>query len=115
MVMEQSILKSVKQMLGGISSDNTMFDPQLILFINSVLGELTTLGAFSECPEITSDSELWDDLDIKEVTLALVKPFVFLKVKMMFDTPTGGAKDALEALISEYQWRIMVASESDTL
>lgn len=114
MAMESSILKSVKQMLGGISSDNTAFDPQLILFINSVMADLQTLGAIPDFYEIYDNTAKWEELDTKEVALALIKPFVFLKVKMLFDPPVGGAKEALENLLAEYEWRIRIACESST-
>lgn len=111
--MEASILNSVKEMLGGISQDNSDFDISLILFINSVLADLYTLGGITELVEINDATDTWDQLNAKPTTMGFIKPFVFLKVKMLFDPPTGGAKEALDNVLSEYEWRIQIAQQSD--
>lgn len=109
-----SILLSVKKSL-GINPDMTQFDPDIIMCINSALNNLTQLGVkpangFS----ISSDEEEWGQLIGDEQRLNLVKSYVFLKTKMIFDPPTiGGLLNAHQEQIKELEWRINAQVDPD--
>ena len=107
--MEDSILLSVKKQL-GIADDDTGFDDVIIIDINSVFGVLTQLGVGpDEGYSISDDSATWSDYLGDTKLLEIVKAYMYLKVRMIFDTPTSGAMNsAHEQLISEYEWRINV-------
>jgi len=106
-----SILQSVKIML-GIPEDHTAFDAQLIMHINSVFTILDQLGARSFT--ITGSDETWDDYFVDEdyKKQEIIKSYIPMKVRMMFDTPTGSVATSFEKMISEYEWRIKVGEES---
>lgn len=111
--MEDSILKSIKKMLGA-PEDYEAFDDQLIMHINSVFSILSQLGVGNGKFTITGPDETWDDylardddLDIEEV-----KSYVYLKVKMIFDPPSSStAAEAFKAQIAEFEWRLNVESD----
>lgn len=114
MEMTESILTSVKKLL-GIEESYTHFDSDLIMHINSVLSLLTQLGVGpSNGFSITGNSEKWADFIAKEPTkFSLVKSYIYLKVKLLFDPPLGSAViDSINKQISEFEWRLNVAAES---
>lgn len=106
----ESILETVKQGIGGIAPTITVFDPDLIIHINSTLFVLNQLGvADAKFFRITGAKETWTDfLGDDEGTIELVKSYMCLKVKLLFDPPTTGVlHEAMERQISEFEWRIV--------
>ena len=111
----KSVLTSIKQML-GITEEYTAFDNVLIMHINSVFMILTQLGVGpSEGFTIKDDTDAWNDFVSDETKLELVKSYVYLKVKLLFDPPTISAVvESINRQIDEFEWRLNVASESNT-
>ena len=71
----------------GITEEYTAFDDVLIMHINSVFMILTQLGVGpSNGFTIKDDSDAWNDFVSDETKLELVKSYVYLKVKLLFDT-----------------------------
>lgn len=105
-----SILYSVKKVL-GIPEDYSYFDLDIIMHINSTFMILSQLGVGpDEGFSITDDSSLWSDYLPQGSNLNLVKSYVYLKVRMLFDPPNSGAlMDALKQQINEFEWRLNVA------
>lgn len=105
----ESILTSIKKLL-GIESAYTHFDNDLIMHINSVFMILNQLGVGPDnCFSITGSSETWNDF-MGDDNLDLVKSYMFLKVKLLFDPPLGGTvMDSYNKQIAEYEWRLNVA------
>ena len=110
-----SILTSIKKML-GITEECTDFDADLIIHINSVLMILTQIGVGpSEGFFIEDNEDFWDDFledDIEQ--LEAVKTFVYLKVRLIFDPPSSSAvAESFNRTISELEWRLHIAAESN--
>ena len=107
--MEDSILLSVKKHL-GIADEDTGFDPDIIMDINTVFGVLTQLGVGpKEGYSISDNSAIWSDYLGDATLLEMVKSYMYLKVRMIFDTPTSGSMNsAHEQVIAELEWRINV-------
>lgn len=107
--MEDSILLSVKKKL-GIADEDDGFDTDIIIDINSVFGILTQLGVGpKEGYSISDNSATWSDYLQDNTLLEMVKTYMYLKVRMIFDTPTSGSMNsAHEQLIAELEWRINV-------
>lgn len=109
-----SILNSVKKML-GIEADYDHFDPDILMAINSTFTVLCQLGVgpdeeFSiEGPETT-----WSDFfALCDKPINLVKSYIYLKTKLLFDPPTTGVlHEAMERQIQEFEWRLNVADEN---
>ena len=106
----ESILASVKHQLGP-EEEYEHFDPELILFINSVLAEFTQMGVGpAKGFEIHDATETWHDFMGDDPRLNFVKSWVTLKVKMLFDPPQSSALiDSANRLLSELEWRINVS------
>lgn len=108
----ESILISIKKLL-GIDNGYTHFDADLIMHINSVFSILTQMGVgppdgFS----ITGKDEKWADF-LKDVNkFSLVKSYMHLKVKLLFDPPLSSAViESINRQISEFEWRLFVAAD----
>ena len=111
---EESILVYVKKLL-GIQSDYNHFDPDIIYGINAAFGVLTQLGVGPEEGfMINDDSAKWIDFVSDTSRLSLIKPYVYLKTRLLFDPPSSTALiDSINKTISEYEWRLYVASDGD--
>lgn len=104
----ESILQSIKKML-GVSGD--YFDPEIINFINSQLIRLHQLGVRPESIfTITNETSTWADfLGSEENNLAMVKPFVYVGVKLLFDPPQSSTLlQQLNSQKQEYEWLLNV-------
>ena len=111
--MEESILTSIKKLL-GITADYTNFDTDIILHINSVFMILHQLGVGPiEGFRIEGEDNVWSEFVDEYDNLDAVKTYVYLKVKMVFDPPLGGAvMESMKQMINELEWRLNVQSES---
>lgn len=109
-----SILTSIKKLL-GIAEEYEHFDSDIVLHINSAFSVLTQLGVGPEegfCIEDASTT--WPEFLYDDPRLEFVKTFVHLKVKLGFDPPLSSAAiEAINRQISELEWRINVAAETD--
>lgn len=108
----ESILTSIKKLL-GITEEYDHFDADLIMHINSVFSVLTQLGVGpSEGFSIVDSSATWDSYITESMNLQMVKTYIHLKVKLLFDPPSSSTViDAMNKQISEFEWRINVAAE----
>lgn len=110
----ESILTSIKKLL-GLTEEYEHFDADLIMHINSVFSILTQLGVGrKEGFMIAGKEELWSDFITDKTRLQFVKTFMHLKVKLIFDPPLNSAViESMKQTISELEWRINVAAESE--
>lgn len=111
---EESILEYVKKLL-GIQKDCTHFDPDIIYGINAAFAVLTQLGVGPEEGFMVSDyTAKWTDFVSDTARLSLIKEYVCLKTRLLFDPPTSAALiDVMNKSASEYEWRLYIASDGD--
>ena len=112
--MEESILTSIKKLL-GIAEEYTQFDTDLIIHINTVLSVLGQIGVGSENRQsIIDKNATWESVIGTESKLDMVKSYVYLKVKLLFDPPQSSAvMDAINRNIGELEWRISVETDPE--
>jgi hypothetical protein len=112
--MEESILKSTKKIL-GIADDYTAFDLDIITHINAAFSILDQLGVGPEGGFFIEDEvATWNDFLAPSNQLNLVRTYVFLKVRHLFDPPTTSFLiEATEKQIKEYEWRLNVFREDE--
>lgn len=109
----ESILTSIKKLL-GIAEEDTNFDQDIIMHINSVFMILTQLGVGpSKGFSIKDYDAVWSDFIPEDFSLEAVKSYVYMKVRLMFDPPLSSAvSDAINRNISELEWRLNVGAEN---
>lgn len=103
--MEETILQSVKGRL-GIVSDYDVFDDQVLMDINTAFSVLHQLGVGpKEGYDITS-STTWSEV-ITEPRLNMIKNYVYVKVKVLFNPPNVSfVLNNLTEELREMEWRI---------
>ena len=109
----ESILNSIKKVL-GIAEDQDHFDADIIMHINSVFSVLTQLGVGPiEGFSIEDDLSTWSDFVEDDRKIQLVKSYMCLKVKLLFDPPLSSAVIAsMERVASEFEWRLNTIVET---
>lgn len=108
----ESILTSIKKLL-GIDEEYTHFDADLIMHINSVFMILSQMGVGPQEGFTISDaSSIWDDYVPNLQNIEIVKSYMNLKVKLLFDPPTSSAvMEAYNRMIAEFEWRLNAAAD----
>ena len=108
-----SILTSIKKLL-GIDEEYEQFDSDLIMHINSVFSVLMQLGVGpADGFSIEDGSATWTSFISDNAKIEMVKSYVYLKVRLLFDPPTGSALiESINNQIKEFEWRLNVAAES---
>lgn len=111
--MDDSILLTIKKLL-GIPPDYDAFDTDVIIAINSTFMILSQLGVGPKIPYvITGSNELWRDFLDEAYPLELVKSYIYLRARLLFDPPnTGVLHEAIERQIKEFEWRLNVEVET---
>jgi hypothetical protein len=110
-----SILQTIKQCI-GIDNSYNAFDNDIIMHINSVFMILNQLGAGPKSGyTISDDSNTWVEFSENNLLVNIVKTYMALKVRMLFDPPTSGTlSDCIERQISECEWRILQECEASS-
>lgn len=108
---EDSILLSIKKLLGMDPIEFTQYDTDLIIHINTIIEFLNQLGV--DIPEgfkINDENALWSDYlnkpeynDIKDS----IKNYIYLRVRLVFDPSTNSSLlNSINDTIKELEWRI---------
>jgi len=108
-----SILDSIKKLL-GIEADDTSFDEELIIDINSVFMVLNQLNVGPpEGFSISDNTAEWSDFIGERGDIGLIKSYVYLKIKLMFDPPQNSfLVNSIDEQCKEFEWRINVQAEN---
>ena len=111
-----SILTDIKKMFGIIEED-TSFDTDLIININSAFSVLNQLGVGPDGGyKISDKNDNWEDfIPDGDDRLEMVKTYIYLKVKLMFDTATMTTPliEVIKHQIAEFEWRLNVAVDPE--
>lgn len=110
--MVDSILTSVKKLL-GITENYEAFDVDIIIHINTVFSVLHQLGVGPDKPfSIQNKDAVWSDFTQDKDHIEMVKTYMYMKVKSMFDPPAvASALEAMNNLISEMEFRLNIADD----
>jgi len=111
--MNEKILDTVRSMLGP-SELYTHFDGDILIHINSAINVLTQLGVGPSDGFMADKDTTWDDYIEDDKYLQLVKQFIYLKTRKIFDPPTNSfVLDAIDKEIKELEWRIEVITSEE--
>lgn len=110
--METSILRYIKD-ASGVGVDDSAFDGELIMHINSVFMILRQIGVGPETSfSIEDDSATWDEFTDDELLLPMIRSYVTLKVRKLFDPPVSSSLlESLNLTIDEYEWRLQIEAD----
>lgn len=106
------VLATTKKLL-GIMDDDTTFDVDILIAINTAVMIITQLGLTRNPEAVVTAATTWDSLignDRPE--LEAVKSYIYFKVRKMFDPPQSSAMaNAMNDMISELESRISYATD----
>lgn len=110
--MEESVLTSTKKIL-GLAPEYEAFDQDVITHINAAFSTLMQLGVGPTTGFfISDDTAVWDDLVVPDEQVNLIKTYVYLKVRMIFDPPnTSFHIDAMNKQLQEAEWRLYIFAD----
>lgn len=110
--MEESILEATKKIL-GLPAAHTAFDHDILTHINATFGVLYQMGIGPTSGFMIEDTEdVWNDFLPNGPMLNMVKSYIFLKVKFLFDPPTTSfTQAAMKEQIDEFENRLVLANE----
>lgn len=102
-----SILDDIKKLL-NLSKENTSFDTDIIIHINSVFMILNQLGVGPvEGFRISDSTTKWESYITNIDDLDSIKTYIYLKVKMIFDPPLSTTvTESFKESIKEFEWRL---------
>lgn len=112
---QDSILDSTKKAL-GLAPEYDVFDLDIIMHINSVFFTLHQLGYGPDEGFMIEDaSATWDTFLEGNKQLNVVKTYMYLRVRLLFDPPqTSYLVTALKEQAQELEWRLNVYREGLT-
>ena len=92
------------------------FDTDLLVHINACFSILNQLGVGPENGfVVTDETQSWSSYSDNDRILNMVKTYVTLKVKKIFDPPlTSSVLEAMDKEIKELEWRLNVAVDPAT-
>lgn len=108
--MQDSILMTIRKLVcGNPYADH--FDTDLLVHINACFSILNQLGVGPENGfVVTDETQSWSSYSDNDRILNMVKTYVTLKVKKIFDPPlTSSVLEAMDKEIKELEWRLNVA------
>lgn len=109
-----SILSTIKKLIGGIAEDDDHFDVDIITHINSVFLELSQIGIGPEEGFSISDkTTTWDEFIESGTIQNAVRTYVYLKVKLVFDPPSSSfVIESINKTLDRLEWRLNSAYET---
>lgn len=106
-----SILDSIKKLL-GITSDYDVFDQDIIMAINTSISILAQIGVTPDTDGfmVSSSDETWDDyLKNQNEIIHMVKHFIYMKTRLLFDPPTSSIlSEVMNKQLDELTFRIHI-------
>ena len=108
---ENSILQTIRHMLGGVVDDESHFDLDLKILINAAFTKLCQLGVGPESPfKIEDESTGWDEFEYDDIEM--VKESIYLYVKNVFDPPANSSVlQAYKDRMFEDEFRMNIMAE----
>ena len=86
----------------------------IIIHVNTAFSVLQQLGVGPRKGfRITDSDKTWSDfVDVSDASMDLVKNYIYMKVKLIFDPPASSTNiETYNKLISEYEWRLCSSAE----
>lgn len=107
-----SILKSIRDAI-GLPEEDSSFDVDLLMHINTYLGTLTQVGTGDPSVIVSDDSTTWEQFLLPEMNTPSIfqaaKTYVLINTKMAFDPPTPTSQQYMKQASDEILWRLTIA------
>ena len=107
----ETILNTIKKLL-GIQQEYEYFDEDIMIHINTAFATLNQLRVGpAEGFYMDDKTALWDDY-ITSINMQMIKSYIYLKVRILFDPPTSSVlMDSMNRSIAELEWRLYLEGD----
>lgn len=115
---DDSILLTIKHMLGGAAENSDHFDTDIKVAINSALMTLHQIGVGSENGlSVKDETTLWDQLLVNGDQLEAAKEYIYIKARLVFDSSSlsSAVMETLKQIAKEDEWRLMVGADPNIM
>lgn len=111
-----SILGTIKKML-GIDSEYTIYDQDIVVFINSYIEELVQIGVGNANFSVTGHDQTWFEfLGANSGKYDGAKSYIYYKTRLSFNPPANSfVVSAYQDLIKETAWRLLIDADVERL
>lgn len=112
----ESILNSIKKFL-NISPEDTSFDQDLILLINSAfMVIMQEWHGVDHAFTVEDETTTWKDFLGDDKDYEGLKQYIGLRVKLVFDPPTNSAViEAMKREMDDLEWRMYFFKDLDRI
>lgn len=112
MNLDEPIIKTIRGAL-GLDKEDTSFDSDLIMHINSTIGVLNQNG-IGRSVLVVSEEQTWNDFINPEQTVGneffgMVPSYIMLRTKTLFDPPPPSTVEYYKQTVDELLWRLRTA------
>lgn len=113
--LNDSILLTVKKLITGADEEYTIFDPDLVVHINTAIMQLRQLGVGPQTHYTISGADnKWSEYLENAENYEATKSAIVLMVKNMFDPPSSSyVLESNKKIIDELQWRLLIEAEME--
>lgn len=115
---DDSILLTIKHMLGGAAENSDHFDTDIKVAINSALMTLHQIGVGPEKGlTVRDETALWDRLLVNGDQLEAAKEYIYIKARLVFDSSSlsSAVMETLKQIAKEDEWRLMVGADPNIM
>lgn len=115
---DDSILLTIKHMLGGAAENSDHFDTDIKVVINSALMTLHQIGVGPEKGlTVRDEATLWDQLLVNGDQLEAAKEYIYIKARLVFDSSSlsSAVMETLKQIAKEDEWRLMVGADPNIM
>lgn len=107
----ESVLRTIKELIIG-DNDDTTFDPELIVHINSSLSRLYELGVTKDAIRIRGEADTWNMILGDSEKFENVKQYIYISTKLIFDPPSSSyVLTYLKEERDKLEWLLNVKAE----
>lgn len=110
--MEESILATIKSML-GVSDLDDAFNNDILVNINAAFSTLYQVGVGEDSHYfVLKGDETWSDIFKETDLIDFIKLYTYMKVRLAFDPPSNASLlQSLKDQINEIEYRIMLQAD----
>lgn len=111
-----SILGTIKKML-GLDLEYTIYDQDIMVFINSYIEELVQIGVGNANFSVTGHDQTWFEfLGANSGKYDGAKSYIYYKTRLAFNPPANSfVVSAYQDLIKETAWRLSIDADMERL
>lgn len=104
------MLEDLKEFM-GVPEQTTDFDSVVLFSASTLVAVLSNLGVPIKTYAVTKTTK-WSDIVENEALSAIVRTWMYLKLRLTIDPPSPDVRKSYENQIKELEWRMHTMAET---